>query len=300
MSPDNVRERKEKRRYTFVVVPHAKTQQTRTFSITQWGLIGSVLALFIVVVALVVAAIIYTPIGSHLPLSSPEIAKQYGKQIVEIQKQLQGLLQEINILRGYNLRLRRAMGEKISPSDSALASAVEATLRAARPMSAPASDQPQDAGAGERLMAAAADQMTAGEPGGMSRIWEAMAVAFPLSLPANGYLTRGFDPEQFHFGIDFAGKVGSPVLAAADGNVVFAGWTYDYGYVIMVVHPEGYMTVYKHNQSLLKNAGESVRRGEMIALLGNTGRTSSGPHLHFEVWKDGVALDPSHYILSTQ
>lgn len=301
MSPDNVRDRKEERRYTFVVVPHAKTQQTRTYSVTLWGFVGSVLAVLLIVVALVVAAIIYTPIGSHLPISSPEIVKQYGKQIVEIQNQLQGLLQEISVLRGYNLRLRKAMGEKISPRDSALASAVEATLRASGPAEATPVQDEGDAGAANVLIGPATGERAPGMTGGpVGKTWESPGVSFPFSTPASGYLSRGFEAEEYHYGIDFAGKVGSPVLAAADGNVVFAGWTYDYGYVIMLAHADGYMTAYKHNQSLLKNAGETVRRGDVIALLGNTGRTSSGPHLHFEVWKDGVAQDPSHYLLSTQ
>lgn len=119
-------------------------------------------------------------------------------------------------------------------------------------------------------------------------------------MPTLGYLTRGMEGEQGHFGIDIASKEGNPVVSAANGNVIYSDWSYDFGFMMIIAHGRGYMTVYKHNKSLLKNVGSSVKRGELIALLGNTGRTSSGPHLHFEVWKDGVALDPEQYLVSVQ
>lgn len=125
-------------------------------------------------------------------------------------------------------------------------------------------------------------------------------VDLPLTMPVIGYITQEFDPRQQHFGIDFAGKEGIPIYAAADGSVIFAGWTYDDGYMIMIEHGGGYRTTYKHNQALLKSIGEYVRRGETIALLGNSGKLSYGPHLHFEVWKDGIPKDPREFLLTTQ
>jgi murein DD-endopeptidase MepM/ murein hydrolase activator NlpD len=111
-------------------------------------------------------------------------------------------------------------------------------------------------------------------------------------------MTRGFDPEHNHFGLDIAGKTGNLIVAAADGKIVFSGWTYDGGYIVIVSHASGFMSFYKHNQSLLKSSGSFVRRGEPIATLGNSGTTSSGPHLHFEIWKDGIPVDPSIYMIN--
>jgi murein DD-endopeptidase MepM/ murein hydrolase activator NlpD len=117
-------------------------------------------------------------------------------------------------------------------------------------------------------------------------------------MPSDGYLSRGFDGDAFHYGIDLAGKQGNAILAAANGSVVFAGWTYDDGLMMMIAHDFGYLTVYKHTKALLKGVGSAVRRGEPVALLGNTGKTSSGPHLHFELWRDGVATDPMKYLVA--
>ncbi|MBI1806875.1 MAG: M23 family metallopeptidase [Ignavibacteria bacterium] len=303
MSPENVRERREKRRYTFVVVPNAESKKTRTFSISGWGFVATVFAAFIVIVALVFAAIIYTPVGTHLPISSPEVVKQYGKQIVDIQKQLHVLLQEINVLREYNQRLRRAMGEQMSRPDSIgmITRSLDSALISSRPDESMEQGSREFAGSPSLMGPPGVlpdEKISFGESVRQKNI--PFAASLPLTIPAEGFVTRGFDAQEYHFGIDFAGKRGSPVLAAADGNVVFAEWTYDNGFMLMISHDQGFMTVYKHNQSLLKATGESIRRGEMIALLGNTGKTSSGPHLHFEVWKDGIAQDPTNYLLTTQ
>jgi murein DD-endopeptidase MepM/ murein hydrolase activator NlpD len=121
-------------------------------------------------------------------------------------------------------------------------------------------------------------------------------VVFPVIMPTEGYVTRTFNPNQRHFGIDIAGKIGTPVYAAAEGYVIFAGWTNEDGNLIILSHAGGFLTFYKHNQSLLRPANSFVKRGEPIALLGNSG-ISSGPHLHFEIWKDGVPVDPARYVM---
>jgi murein DD-endopeptidase MepM/ murein hydrolase activator NlpD len=79
--------------------------------------------------------------------------------------------------------------------------------------------------------------------------------------------------------------------------VLFSGWTYDDGNVIILSHGGGVITVYKHNSSLLKSVGSMTKRGDVIALVGNTGRTSKGPHVHFEALKDGVPHDPLQFLL---
>jgi murein DD-endopeptidase MepM/ murein hydrolase activator NlpD len=121
--------------------------------------------------------------------------------------------------------------------------------------------------------------------------------AFPLLVPTEGLVTQGFDPDHLHYGIDYATKTGTSVYAATDGYVVFSGWTYDDGNMIILSHGGGYLTVYKHNQLLLQTEHAFVKRGELIAESGSSGQTSSGPHLHFEVWKDGLPRNPEDFLL---
>jgi len=126
-----------------------------------------------------------------------------------------------------------------------------------------------------------------------------VSYALPSLTPALGFVSQGFKddsmfPERSHRGIDIAGKAGTPVVAAADGTVMFSAWTTYFGNCIIVVHPRGFLTFYGHNQVNLKSPKQEVRRGEPIALLGNSGY-SSAPHLHFEIWKDGVPVDPQEF-----
>lgn len=110
--------------------------------------------------------------------------------------------------------------------------------------------------------------------------------------PATGFISRDFNPEKGHMGIDFVLKTGTPVYVSANGFVIFANYTVKDGNMIIVLHPGNYVTVYKHCSSLLKKVRDTVVQGELIALSGNTGEITTGPHLHFEIWKDGVPINP--------
>ncbi|HPI72815.1 MAG TPA: M23 family metallopeptidase [bacterium] len=125
----------------------------------------------------------------------------------------------------------------------------------------------------------------------------------PTYLPVEGVLTNDYDASagkgsaSRHRGVDIAAPRGSAVRAAGDGVVVFSGWTEFLGHLIILYHGKGYFSFYGHNQSLLVGSNTLVRKAEVIALLGNSG-ISSAPHLHFEIWKDGVPQDPKKYILA--
>ncbi|HEY6907521.1 MAG TPA: M23 family metallopeptidase, partial [Ignavibacteriaceae bacterium] len=101
-----------------------------------------------------------------------------------------------------------------------------------------------------------------------------------------------------HMGIDFVIKTGTPVYATANGFVIFADYTTNDGYMIIIDHNNGYISVYKHCSVLLKRSRETVLQGETIALSGNTGEISTGPHLHFEIWKEGEPVDPKSVLIN--
>ena len=115
--------------------------------------------------------------------------------------------------------------------------------------------------------------------------------------PTRGMVSSEFDANKKHFGIDIAASPNESVLATLDGTVILATYTADTGYVIQVQHAQNLVSVYKHCGSLLKKVGDMVKAGEAIALVGNTGENSTGPHLHFEIWNRGRSLDPSKYIV---
>ena len=115
--------------------------------------------------------------------------------------------------------------------------------------------------------------------------------------PTRGMLSSEFDANKKHFGIDVAASPNESVLATLDGMVVLATYTADTGYLIQVQHAQNLVSVYKHCGILLKQVGDVVKAGEAIALVGNTGEKTTGPHLHFEIWNRGRALDPTKYIV---
>ena len=110
--------------------------------------------------------------------------------------------------------------------------------------------------------------------------------------PIKGDITQTFNFEENHFAIDIAADIGTPVKSILDGKILFSEWSVDTGHVIIVDHGDNIVSVYKHNSKSLKEQNDFVQAGEVIAYSGNQGSLSSGPHLHFELWKNGTPIDP--------
>ncbi|MBR2143954.1 MAG: M23 family metallopeptidase [Bacteroidaceae bacterium] len=115
--------------------------------------------------------------------------------------------------------------------------------------------------------------------------------------PTRGILSSVFDADLRHYGVDIAANPNESVLATLEGTVIWSTYSTETGYVIALQHRKGLVSVYKHCGALLKQQGEFVKAGEVIALVGNTGVHTTGPHLHFELWNKGQALDPEKYIV---
>ena len=116
-------------------------------------------------------------------------------------------------------------------------------------------------------------------------------------LPVNGYISREFDPDRGHYGIDIVVKDGTPVYASAGGFVVFSGYTNNYGNIIILNHSDDYLSIYKHCSVILKKEREFVKQGELIAQSGNSGLATTGPHLHLEIWHNGKPVNPETLLI---
>lgn len=115
--------------------------------------------------------------------------------------------------------------------------------------------------------------------------------------PINGLITDGFNAEKKHFGVDLVAKESTRISAVLDGTVIIGHWAFESGYTIAIQHKNNYLSVYKHNSILFKSVGDFVNAGDPIAIIGNSGELSSGPHLHFELWRNGRPVNPEDYIL---
>ena len=130
-------------------------------------------------------------------------------------------------------------------------------------------------------------------PGSNRKSGLASLLFFP---PLKGIVTAKQDISSGHYGVDIVAKQNSRISSALDGTVIFSEWTMETGYVMIIQHDQNIVTCYKHSSELLKKQGDQVKAGEVIAIMGNTGRKTTGPHLHFELWVNGNPINPEDYI----
>lgn len=116
--------------------------------------------------------------------------------------------------------------------------------------------------------------------------------------PIDGIIGKKFAPDKGHIGMDFSVQEGTPIVASASGTVIFASYTTNNGYVLIIQHKNNYLSFYKHCSAMLKSARDYVMQGEIIALSGNTGTNTTGAHLHFEIWKNSKPIDPEKILIN--
>jgi murein DD-endopeptidase MepM/ murein hydrolase activator NlpD len=299
MPQEGTRRRKSPRLYNVIVVPVEEGGKTRTFRTSRLTMAALVFLAVCATIALTLAVLVYTPVALYVPIPNPGLEQKYGRQILEMQQRLNALAEEVVLVRDYNSQVRKALGEDV-PRDTSAA-------RNLPKVKEPDRLEPPAGARGlrhaETMESSPGPEPVMDEESNPASYTSVVTVtgppktALPLLTPVEGFVTQGFDPSRNHFGIDIAAQRGTPVYAPGDGVVLFSGWTYEDGNMLIIAHGGGYATVFKHNQTLLKNTLNSVRRGEPIALLGSTGRTSAGHHLHFEVWRNGTPQDPNDFLL---
>jgi murein DD-endopeptidase MepM/ murein hydrolase activator NlpD len=294
MPAQEAKRKKKARRFDILVVPDGEGRAPLRFR-TGWLKLGLlVAATFFACVGFTLAVLIFTPVVMYLPIPNPALEARYGRQLTETQEKLNALVEDVSLLRDYNQQLRKALGQSNAASTVADQQSPPSTSSPA-PRTA---RQPEELTQVDRMPSTELTGGAAEQGAVRATAQRPSMVQLPLLQPVSGFVSQDFDPTKHHFGMDIAAKQGTPVGAAGDGFVVYAGWSYDDGNVIMVSHGSGFLTVYKHNQIVLKSVGTAVKRGEIVALLGSSGETSGGPHLHFEVWKDGVPQDPKGFLLT--
>lgn len=297
----------KERAFEIVVIPQGDTGSTRSFKASVLTIALTCVGIVVMIASLTVAAVVYTPAGLLLPMSEEQLQQRYGRELFDVQKRLNRLSSDVLVLREYNNKLRNALGQKELPEDSTFDVGEVRSLLSDNDRAVSGVQSVQNEPSVQQNVPQTAApvnspaQNVRRETLPVSIVEERPFRAdFPIITPAVGYVSRRFESEKGHLGIDYAGKIGSLIIAAADGYVVFAGYTADDGHTMMLSHGGGFLTVYKHNQSVLKSVGDFVKRGEPIALLGNSGSTSFGPHLHFEVWNNGKARNPNDYLIASE
>ena len=262
--------KKHKSKYiSFLIIPDNKNEP-RTFKIKKSVLSLSLLGLIAIIAAIIVGAVTYWKVA--------EIALDYTR-LEEENFTLRKSMATINELR-QDLSSMKKMDQEIRASLNGYVSIVES--------------KSLDSTAITDLNF---KKMTVDQE-------KTIFNSVPSLIPVEGFITRGYNASSLftdpHLGMDIAAASGTPVKATADGIVMFSGWTDDGGYVLIIKHDYGFISIYKHLECNLVSPLEKVVKGQVIALLGNTGKITSGAHLHFEIWRDNKPVDPIIYLEETK
>jgi murein DD-endopeptidase MepM/ murein hydrolase activator NlpD len=269
-------------KYRLVILNEDTFEERLSFKLTRLNVFVTLTLSVIILIAATTYIIAFTPLREYIPGYSSARLKQQAtelayksdsiQQVLKINNQYLGSIKDVLSGRADTASLNRdsllenpIMGEEIEPIEPSLA---DSLLR-------------EEVAQEDKynVLPAATDN-----------------IDFSLFPPVKGTISEAFDAGEKHYAVDIVVPKNAPVKSVADGRVIFSEWTAETGYVIIVKHQYGLLSVYKHNASLTKEQGESVRRGEVIATAGSTGEYTTGPHLHFELWNEAVPVDPVDYI----
>lgn len=274
-------------KFRFVVLNDVTFEEKFSLSLTRTNVWIFLSVIAFTLVFLTAAAIIYTPLKYFIPGFGDY---NYRSQIIQLEFKTDSLQNELDSRALWLENLMNVANDSISPN------------RPAKPQQAGADKSQQkisEAGQEERELREEVEDAEnyslsygAGQNSGAVDEVKQMH----LMDPVEGYVTDEYDVKKEHFGIDIAAKQDAPVKAVLDGKVIADAYTLETGYVITVQHANDLVSIYKHNSKLLKKTGAYIKAGEVIAVVGNTGELSTGPHLHFELWHKGRSLNPRDYI----
>lgn len=284
-------EKKEKRskkikkkllhKYRLVVLNEETFEERFSFKLNRLNVFvfSTLFAIFLIAITAVIIA--FTPLREYIPGYSSTSLK---KKATELSYKTDSLQNIININEQYLVSIRKVLSGDVETVEFNKDSILEAAKLDAANFDFTPSKQ-------DSLLREKVAQEDKYNP--LLNTKESGVVFF---APVKGTISEAYNPETKHFAIDVVTVKNAPVKAAADGTVIFAGWTADTGNVIILKHSDNTVTAYKHNASLSKNQGNIVKGGEVIATVGNTGELSTGPHLHFELWREGYPVNPQDYI----
>lgn len=276
---------KLKDRYRVNVINPENFEEISSFTASWLQVLMLLSVVFIISFGISVSMLIYTPLNSYLIDTESDIASdpytiklsQLADSLAEeLQVQSQYIENQLAILRGEDDKY--ASGETevvekpnqevdesklfyVSPEDSAIRRELENDIYSLKTPKSKSAD------------------------------------ALHFYPPVNGIVNVGFKPSIQHYAVDIIAKRDAPVKATLDGTVIFSEFSSTTGNVIVIQHLNNYLSVYKHNSVLLKQVGNFVRAGETIAIIGNSGEATSGPHLHFELWQNGRPINPENFIV---
>lgn len=268
-------------KYRLVVLNEATFEERFSFKLNRLNVFvfSTIFAFFLIAITTVLIA--FTPLREYIPGYSSTSLK---KQAVNLTFKTDSLQQALSVNGQYIASIKKVLTGDVKTVDFNRDSILEAAQNDAEGIDLSPSKR-------DSILRDIVSQEDKYNP--LTANEEVNFVLFP---PVKGSISENYNPETKHFAVDIVTAKDSPVKAAADGTVIFADWTTDSGNVIVLIHTNNLISIYKHNASLHKEQGELVKAGEVIATVGNSGELTTGPHLHFELWSDGYPINPTNFI----
>lgn len=280
-------------RYRLQVMNEETFEEVRSFQLSLMNVYLALSSIVVLVAVVVVLVIAYTPIKKYLPGFGDVVARE---DLMELYGEMNALERELEAQTAYAESFRKLLlGEyqSVLEAQEQIDSSALEDLENLEEVTISAEEM-QLRREMELESVGQAARSSRQQPISGSRDVPLEQLFF--IAPVSGEIIGGFNADEEHHGVDIIAAKGTAIKAAMDGFVILSDYTYNTGYTIGIQHQNGVITFYKHNTELLKTVGSFVKGGEAIAIIGNTGHQTTGPHLHFELWWRGIPIDPVDYI----
>ncbi len=283
---------KLKHNYRLVIMNHETFEEVGSYKLSLMNVYVSICLILVLVALIVGSLIIFTPLKTYIP-GYGDAGRQ--SELMALNDALDSLRNQVDAQQMYNNNIRRILvGEEIETADDIESATQDSAIGSITEVDPIDEDKElrQEVEMNEILQ----------EQEQLSKSASYISREIPLEQmffvpPITGVVSDGFDRRDKHYGIDVIAPKNTPVKSILDGFVFVSDWTLETGNTIGIQHSNNLISFYKHNSALLKKVGSYVKAGEAVAIIGNTGELSDGPHLHFEMWHKGKAVDPAQFII---
>ena len=279
--------RRLRSKYRVLMIDERTYEERFSLRLSRMNVLLVAAGAFVSTALLVGAVIVLTPLKRYIPGYSDQDLKRYAFRSTV---KADSLADVVHVRDQYIDNLRRVLRGELPPDSASLFRPIES-----KPVANDLAPGAADSALRQRIQQEEAYAL-AGELAERDDRRRQLAGVF-FFPPLRGIVTNNFDREQGHYGIDVVSKADEAVKACLDGTVITATWTTDGGHILQVQHHNDLVSVYKHCSVLLKRVGDRVKAGEAVAIVGDSGELTTGPHLHFELWLNGEAIDPQVYMV---
>ncbi len=272
-----------RKKYRLVILNDATYGEKISIRLSPYGILITVLAITIVMTTLVISLVAFTPLREYIP-GYGDIAER--KQILELNNKADSIEATLSSREVYLNSVLKAFEEKVETQSPKPKKDTTGKYRKVN-------TQPSANDVEFRKDFEAAKTKS---PPGDHHIRYSGLDEFVFFTPVKGFVTESFSLMDDHYGVDIVTKKDETIKSTLDGTVIFTGFSAEDGNVIQVQHSNNLISIYKHCSSILKSTGDRIKSGETVAVVGNSGERSHGPHLHFELWFNGAPINPQEFV----